>query len=75
MNNSEHAAALRINRTLDRLTKASRAAHASYRTARYANTKPVQSPREVKAHARYAVKAEALVTFCRAEGLRVPRTF
>jgi hypothetical protein len=73
--NKLHAEALRTNRQFDKLTAAARKAHASYRTARYRNLKPVQSPAEVKANARYAAKRDELAAFCKDNGLRVPKTW
>lgn len=75
MNNSEHTEALRVNRKLESLTSAARKAHAAYRTAKYKNLRPIQSPAEVKANARYVVRRDELTAFCREHGIRTPKTW
>jgi hypothetical protein len=75
MTNTEHAAALRINRKLDSLTSAARKAYGSYSIAKGRRSGRIQSQTESRAYYRYQEKERMLGTFCRENGLNCPKTW
>jgi len=65
----------KTERKIASLTKRAIAAHRSYRIAKAANLKPIQSPRETKAYDRYQAIHVELDSLCRANNVGVPKTW
>jgi hypothetical protein len=71
----EIAEALRINRTLDRLTKAARNAYSVYSRAKGRRTGRIQSMAEMKARDTWSTQQSELSTFCYENKIRAPKTW